>query len=57
MRQTSRGSYAEYEGVVEELEFCRQFYRKHPEWLIIDVTSKSVEESAAEILKKVNYAG
>lgn len=56
MRQSPRGSYAEYEGVVEELEYCRQFYRKHPEWLIIDVTNKSVEESAAEILKKVNYA-
>jgi regulator of PEP synthase PpsR (kinase-PPPase family) len=55
MRQNPRGSYADYERVVEELEFCRLFYRRHPEWLVIDVTSKSVEESAAEILKKVNY--
>lgn len=55
MRQSSRGNYADYEGVVEEVEYCRQFYRKHPQWLIIDVTNKSVEESAAEILRKVNY--
>ncbi len=54
MRQTPRGHYNDYEQVVDELESCRQFYRKYPEWLVIDVTSKSVEESAAEILKKMN---
>lgn len=52
MRQSPRGSYADYQGVEEELAFCRKIYRKHPEWQVIDVTSKSVEESAAEILKR-----
>ncbi len=52
MRQSPRGSYADYHGVEEELAFCRKIYRKHPEWQIIDVTNKSVEESAAEILKR-----
>jgi regulator of PEP synthase PpsR (kinase-PPPase family) len=54
LRQSPRGSYADYRHVEEELEYCRRFYRKHPEWLVIDVTSKSVEESAAEILKRHN---
>jgi [pyruvate, water dikinase]-phosphate phosphotransferase / [pyruvate, water dikinase] kinase len=54
MRQSSRGDYADYEKVKEELQFCRKLYQKHPEWLMIDVTNKSVEESAAEILKKLN---
>jgi hypothetical protein len=48
-----RGSYADYEKIEEELDFCRQLYRRNPEWLVIDVTRKSVEESAAEILDKL----
>jgi regulator of PEP synthase PpsR (kinase-PPPase family) len=55
MRQNPHDDYADFGKVEEELEYCRRLYRKHPEWLIIDVTNKSVEESAAEILKKLNY--
>lgn len=54
LRQSPRGSYADYERVEEELEACRQIYRRHPEWFILDVTNKSVEEAAAEILKRLN---
>ncbi|KAF0221246.1 MAG: hypothetical protein FD174_384 [Geobacteraceae bacterium] len=54
LRQSPRGSYADYEEVVEELEACRRFFKDHPEWQVIDVTNKSVEESAAEILKRQN---
>ena len=52
MRQSPRGSYADYQRVEEELDYCRKLYRKHPAWQVIDVTNKSVEESAAEILKR-----
>lgn len=52
MRQNPRGSYADYQRVEEELDFCRRIYRKHPQWQVIDVTNKSVEESAAEILRR-----
>lgn len=52
LRQLPRGSYADYEQVEEELEFCRKLFRKHPRWMVIDVTNKSVEESAAEIVAK-----
>lgn len=52
--QSSRGSYADIEKVEEELDVCRRLYRRNPRWLVIDVTRKSVEESAAEILQKLN---
>jgi hypothetical protein len=54
LRQSPRASYADYRQVEDELTFCRRFYRSHPEWLIIDVTNKSVEESAAEILSRLH---
>ncbi len=52
LRQPPRGRYADFEQVEEELEFCRKLYRRHPGWMVIDVTNKSVEESAAEIVAK-----
>jgi [pyruvate, water dikinase]-phosphate phosphotransferase / [pyruvate, water dikinase] kinase len=54
LRQNPRGSYADFEAVVEELDWCRQLYRKQPDWQVIDVTNKSVEESASEILRRLN---
>ncbi|WP_298438158.1 kinase/pyrophosphorylase, partial [Geobacter sp.] len=52
--QSARGSYAALEKVEEELDACRRLYRRNPQWLVIDVTRKSVEESAAEILQRLN---
>lgn len=54
MRQSPRGSYADYRQVEEELALCRRYYRSHPSWLVIDVTNKSVEESAAEIISRLH---
>lgn len=54
LRQNPRGSYADYEEVEEELEACRLLYRRHPEWQVVDVTNKSVEESASEIIRRLN---
>lgn len=56
LMQSPRSSYADYEKVTEELDYCRQMYRRNPAWMVIDVTSKSVEESAAEILRKLGQA-
>jgi regulator of PEP synthase PpsR (kinase-PPPase family) len=53
MGQSMKNSYADYEKVEEEIAFCRQYFRRHPHWVIIDVTSKSVEESASEILRRL----
>lgn len=47
-----KGSYADFLKIEEELEYCRRLYRRNPQWLVIDVTKKSVEESAAEIIRR-----
>ncbi|HJV65328.1 MAG TPA: pyruvate, water dikinase regulatory protein [Geomonas sp.] len=54
LRQSPRGNYADYQQVEEELTYCRRYYRGHPAWLVINVTNKSVEESAAEILSRLH---
>lgn len=55
LHQNPRGAYSDYEAIIEELEFSRRLYRQNAQWPVIDVTHKSVEESAAEILKRLNY--
>lgn len=52
MRQSPRGSYADYQLVEEEISSCKKLYRKHPEWMVINVTNKSVEEAASEIMRR-----
>lgn len=54
LHQNPRGHYADYEKVAEEVDFCRRYFRRHPRWFIIDVTKKSVEESASEIMKRLS---
>ena len=54
MGQSERSSYADYDRVEEEMTFCRRLYRSKPDWLVIDVTRKSVEESASEIIRRLN---
>lgn len=43
--------YAHPESVREELENAKRVFDRHPGWLVLDVTGKSVEEVAAEILE------
>jgi [pyruvate, water dikinase]-phosphate phosphotransferase / [pyruvate, water dikinase] kinase len=43
-------NYADLQQVEEELKWAQRIFARNPEWKIIDVTRKSVEESAAEIL-------
>ncbi len=53
MRQSPRGDYADYGHVEDEILYCKKLYRRHPEWMVIDVTNKSVEEAASELLRKI----
>lgn len=55
LHQDPRGSYSDFEAIMEELDYSRRLFRQNPLWPIIDVTNKSVEESAAEILKRLHY--
>ncbi len=46
-------SYASLSKIYEEVEYANSLFRKHPDWLVIDVTNRSVEESASEIVAKL----
>lgn len=54
MRQSPRGSYADFEQVEDELAHCKQLYRRHPEWMVVNVTNKSVEEAASDIMRRMD---
>jgi regulator of PEP synthase PpsR (kinase-PPPase family) len=44
-------SYAEIEHIRKELAAAQELFRAHPDWPVIDVTGKAIEESAADILR------
>jgi hypothetical protein len=39
--------YSNMKYIQEELRYARELYAKHPEWSVIDVTGRAVEENAA----------
>jgi len=45
--------YTDIELIKTELKRCMQIYKKH-NWKIVDVTSKSIEEAATEIMRLFN---
>lgn len=50
--QDPRAAYADYEEIEEELKHAKKLFRKHP-WVVIDVSSKAVEETANEVLVRL----
>jgi regulator of PEP synthase PpsR (kinase-PPPase family) len=44
------GNYSEPEYVTREINFAMRYYQLHPEWTLITVTAKSIEEITSEIL-------
>lgn len=46
-------TYANLDRIVEELEYCQKIYRQNKAWPLIDVTGKSIEEIASELLDRV----
>lgn len=44
-------SYAQKSRIYEEIEYAESLYKKHPQWKKIDVTKKSIEEAASEIIE------
>ena len=47
----SDSSYGMREHIQRELGYAQEIFRKHPDWPVIDVTGKAIEESAADILR------
>lgn len=46
-------SYGLREQVKEELDCAREIFRAHPEWPVIDVTGRAIEETAVIILESL----
>jgi regulator of PEP synthase PpsR (kinase-PPPase family) len=44
-------TYAQREHVMREIAYAQSIFRQRPEWPIIDVTGKAIEETAADILR------
>ena len=47
-------SYGARQHVDEELSYARTIFRNHPNWPVIDVTNKAIEETASDILRMYN---
>ncbi|MDT8440682.1 MAG: pyruvate, water dikinase regulatory protein [Desulfuromonadales bacterium] len=50
--QDPRAAYADYEQIEEELQYARRYFRGRP-WVVINVSGKSIEETANEVLVKL----
>ena len=46
-------NYAMREHVRQELEFGNQLFRAHPDWPVVDVTGRAIEETAVIILETI----
>jgi regulator of PEP synthase PpsR (kinase-PPPase family) len=46
-------SYGLREQVKQELDFARQIFAEHPQWPVIDVTGRAIEETAVIILESL----
>jgi regulator of PEP synthase PpsR (kinase-PPPase family) len=46
-------NYGLREQVKEELEYAQRIFRAHPNWPVIDVTGRAIEETAVIILESL----
>jgi regulator of PEP synthase PpsR (kinase-PPPase family) len=44
--------YGDLKAVRDELQWSRDIFAKHPQWVVLDITGKAVEETAAAILER-----
>ncbi len=53
MGEDPTGDYAKMDHVIEEIEYCKDIYRKNRRWPVFDVTEKALEETATEVEKVI----
>jgi [pyruvate, water dikinase]-phosphate phosphotransferase / [pyruvate, water dikinase] kinase len=56
MGEDPTGEYASLEHVVEEIDYCKEIFRKNRRWPVFDVTGKALEETATEVEKYIRAA-
>lgn len=52
--QDPNGEYASIKLILAELQFAEDLYKRNRRWPIINVTDRSLEETAAEVLRIIN---
>ncbi len=50
-------NYGDLDYILAELEYANDLFRAHPEWPVVDVTNKAVEETAGILLRIFNDRG
>ena len=53
MGEEPTGDYASLDHVMEEIDYCKQIFRKNRHWPVFDVTNKALEETATEVEKLI----
>ena len=48
---SARDGYGDLEHIREEMRWVRAFFRAHPEWTVLDITRKAIEETASLLLE------
>lgn len=57
MMLPGRGSYADRDYVLAELEYAERLFRSHPGWPVLDVTGRAVEETAHQLIEILRDRG
>ncbi|MBM4140833.1 MAG: kinase/pyrophosphorylase [Nitrospira sp.] len=47
---TPYAKYADPVKISEEIEWCKEFFKQHPRWRVVDISNKAIEEAAASIV-------
>jgi regulator of PEP synthase PpsR (kinase-PPPase family) len=47
---SSDAKYADPVKIADEIEWCEHFFEEHPEWHIVDISNKAIEEVAVKIV-------
>lgn len=47
---TPYAKYADPVQVADEIEWCREFFKQHPRWRLLDMSNRAIEEAAASII-------
>ncbi len=48
---STESEYGKRNHIDTEINYAREIFRKHPNWPVIDVTNRAIEETAADILR------
>ncbi len=57
MGMPGRSNYDDMDYILAELEWAEELFRRNPNWPVIDVTRRAVEETAAQILRIMGERG